>query len=169
MNTSYIFNQLEQHKEVLPALLTTETAEAHLWKASPDQWCLLEVACHLVDEEIDDFRTRVKTALAPDIYPFIPIDPVGWVSAHNYMKQDYQQKVTVWVAEREKSLSWLKSLGQPDWNSAFIHDQLGPMTAGKILANWLAHDYMHIRQILRIKHAYLAETSGQDLSYAGPW
>ncbi|GAB5523770.1 MAG: DinB family protein [Roseivirga sp.] len=169
MNSAYIVNQLEKHKAVIPALLTTASQGAHLWKASPDTWCLLEVVCHLVDEEIDDFRTRLKTALAPEIHPFIPINPVAWVSEHSYMEQDYQQKVTDWVAEREKSLNWLKSLEHPDWNSAFVHDQLGPMTAGKILANWLAHDYMHIRQILRIKHAYLAETSEQDLSYAGPW
>lgn len=169
MNTIYIIDQLEKHKEVIPALLKTEEAETHLWKATPDTWCLLEVACHLVDEETDDFRIRVQTALAPDKYPFIPIDPVSWVESRKYIKQNYGAKIACWISEREKSVSWLKNLETPDWNSAFIHNQLGPMSAGTLLANWLAHDYMHIRQILRIKHAYLAQTSGQDLSYAGKW
>ncbi len=169
MNTIYIIDQLEKHKAVIPALLNTNEPQAQLWKATPDTWCLLEVACHLVDEETDDFRIRVQTALAPDRHPFIPIDPVGWVKSRKYMEQDYATKVASWISERDKSLNWLKHLKNPDWNSALIHDQLGPMSAGKLLANWLAHDYMHIRQILRIKHAYLAQTSEQDLSYAGKW
>ncbi|MCE7993255.1 MAG: DinB family protein [Roseivirga sp.] len=169
MKTAYIIDQLEKHKIVLPALLNSQEPGGHLWKASPDTWCLLEVTCHLVDEEIDDFRTRLRTALAPQTHPFIPIDPVGWVKSRNYMGQNFESKITDWITEREKSLDWLRGLENPDWQSAFVHDQLGAMSAGKILANWLAHDYMHIRQILRIKHAYLTEVSGQDLSYAGKW
>lgn len=169
MDPIYIIRQLEQNKVVIQSLLTSDKPGAHLWKASPDTWCLLEVACHLVDEETDDFRIRVKTALEPEKYPFLPIDPVGWVNSRKYLQQDFESKITQWIKEREKSLTWLRSLDNPDWNSHFIHDQLGPMSAAKLLSNWLAHDYMHIRQVLRIKHAYLAQSSGQDLSYAGPW
>lgn len=169
MNKAYIIDQLEKHKTVIPELLATPERETQLWKVSTDKWCLLEVACHLVDEEIDDFRARVRTALEPDIHPFMPIDPVGWVTEHRYMEQNFEKKVSEWIAEREKSLDWLRSLENPDWQSAFVHDRLGAMSAGKILSNWLAHDYMHIRQILRIKHAYLAHLTEQDLSYAGKW
>ena len=35
--------------------------------------------------------------------------------------------------------------------------------------NWLAHDYLHIRQIIRLKFAYLQQLSKEDLSYAGNW
>jgi hypothetical protein len=38
-----------------------------------------------------------------------------------------------------------------------------------IFANWLAHDYLHIRQILRLKYEYLKSISEEDLSYAGEW
>jgi hypothetical protein len=37
------------------------------------------------------------------------------------------------------------------------------------LHNWLAHDYLHIRQIIRIKYDYLKKTSGEILLYAGEW
>jgi hypothetical protein len=43
------------------------------------------------------------------------------------------------------------------------------MTARSFLTNWLAHDYLHLRQILRIKHHYLKTESGESLSYAGAW
>lgn len=169
MDTQYIIDQLTLDKQVVSVLLRIETPDAQQWRPSADHWCMLEVVCHLVDEEVDDFRTRVKAALNPEQHSFTPIDPEGWVKARQYMQQDYQSKLQEWLSERDKSIAWLNSLQQPNWNSCLVHDILGPMTAGQLLANWLAHDYMHIRQILRIKHAYLAKSSDQDLSYAGKW
>jgi hypothetical protein len=169
MNSGYIIDQLAQNKTVIHGLLHPVNQEAHLWKPNPDKWCLLEVICHLVDEEIYDFRTRVNTALNPTDQSFVPIDPEGWVTERSYIRQNYQLKLAEWQTEREQSLDWLKSLNNPDWNSFFIHDQSGPMSAGKVLANWLAHDYLHIRQIIGIKHAYLSQLSNEDLSYAGTW
>lgn len=169
MNSGYVIDQLAQNKTVIPGLLHPVNEEAHHWKYDPEQWCLLEVICHLVDEEAIDFRTRVNTALNPTDQPFAPIDPEAWVVEKGYIRQDYQLKLAEWQTEREKSLVWLKSLKNPDWNSFFMHDKSGPMSAGKVLANWLAHDYLHIRQILRIKHAYLAQLSNEDLNYAGTW
>lgn len=164
-----IIYELEQHLSTFDSLLKVQSAEEILWKADPKNWCLLEVVCHLVDEEMLDFRTRVKAALNPSQYPFIPIDPVAWVKEKNYMGQNYEAKVAEWKKEREASLAWLRSLGNPDWESALQHPELGSISAGRFLANWLAHDYIHIRQILKIRHAYLMAHSREDLTYAGKW
>jgi len=43
------------------------------------------------------------------------------------------------------------------------------MSAKFILANWLAHDYLHIRQITRLKYDYLQDIPNENLSYAGNW
>ena len=43
------------------------------------------------------------------------------------------------------------------------------MTARAFLANWLAHDALHQRQIVRYDYFYLKETSREDLGYAGQW
>ena len=168
MNTSYIIRQLDQNKRTFEQLLMVESSEEALWKPQPNHWCLLQIACHLVDEEVEDFRTRIKTALNPAL-PFKPIDPEGWATSRNYMAQDYEAKVSEWLAERENSLEWLRTLDNVNWQSSLSHPELGPLTAYHFLANWVAHDHIHIRQILKVKHAYLAHTSEQDLSYAGKW
>ncbi len=37
------------------------------------------------------------------------------------------------------------------------------------MTNWLAHDLLHMRQIIKIKYLYLEQSSNVDLHYAGAW
>lgn len=168
MDTVFLIEQLSQNRQVFEQLFKVNSTEIALWKPNSEHWCMLQIVCHLVDEEQDDFRTRVKTALNPEL-PFIPIDPLGWVAARDYMGQDYHAKCKEWLALRVESVEWLNSLKGTNWQSTLNHPEMGPISAYRFLANWVAHDHIHIRQILKVKQAYLAHISGQDLSYAGQW
>ena len=164
-----IIEELEINGTVFKQLLSQLTDNEYLWREHDGKWNLLEVVCHLYDEERDDFRTRLKLVLDDPEKPFPPIDPVGWVTERNYLEQDFSTMLDKFLVERNKSIAWLKSLNNPPFDNAFMHPKLGPMSGRFIFANWLAHDYLHIRQILRIKYNYLQFTSGQNLSYAGEW
>ena len=85
------------------------------------------------------------------------------------MEQNYGEKLLDFLEERDRSVEWLESLQTPDWSSAFDHPHFGKLSAGRMLANWLAHDYLHFRQIVRTKYKYWQEVSGEDLGYAGNW
>ena len=42
--------------------------------------------------------------------------------------------------------------------------------AGDLLAAWVAHDLLHLRQLVELKYAYLARTmEPYALKYAGEW
>ena len=71
--------------------------------------------------------------------------------------------------EREESIQWLETLTNPPWDNAHLHPKLGPMSASLFLNNWLAHDYLHIRQITKLKYDRLKAISGENLDYAGNW
>ena len=169
MNYDQIIIQLTANKSVFKNLLTGLTKEEYLWKAEPKKWCLLEIVCHLYDEECEDFRTRVKHVLeTPDIAP-PPFDPASLVLERKYMGQDYSKKLNEFLEERDQSVNWLRSLVNPKWDNAYEHPKFGKMTAKMFLANWLAHHYLHIRQILNVKFEYLKKDSGETLIYAGGW
>ena len=85
------------------------------------------------------------------------------------MEQDFDQHLDAFLAERRASLHWLKHLSNPNWDNAYQHPKFGPLTANMFLSNWLAHDYLHMRQITRIKYQYVGKTSGESLRYAGTW
>ncbi len=164
-----IIQELENNQSVFSGLLQNANSEMILWRPQPEHWCLLEIVCHLYDEEREDFRQRVKLILEDPSQPLPAIDPANWVLERAYLSQDYATKTTAFLTERTTSVAWLKSLNAPAWGNTYQHPVLGPMSAGLFLANWLAHDQLHIRQINRVKRAYLQHTTGLDLSYAGNW
>lgn len=169
MTNTEIIQALKANKMVFQHLLEDVPEHYHQWKPAPDKWCLLEIICHLYDEEREDFRARVKHMLEKPTAPLVSIDPVGWVKARNYMEQDFDAKLKDFLTERAVSIQWLETLENPSWNNSCENPQLGTISANRFLANWLAHDYIHIRQILKVKFAYLNQNSNEDLSYAGNW
>lgn len=164
-----IIQELSRNQEIFSKLLAEPGEDILRWRPAPEKWCLLEILCHLYDEEREDFRTRLASVLQDPKAPFPPIDPVGWVTARNYIEQDYNDKLHAFLQERTNSINWLKSLSSPRWDNTYQHPTIGPMSGAMILSNWLAHDYLHIRQITRQKYAYLKQQAGQNLGYAGTW
>jgi hypothetical protein len=83
------------------------------------------------------------------------IDPESWVQAHEYYKKDYHQSVRSFLSERTKSLEWLKTLPDPDWELTHHHPIIGPLAAADLLAAWAMHDYLHLRQLADLQARYL--------------
>lgn len=169
MNYTLLIDQLERNKTLFYQLFHNASEEEYRWKPSPDKWCLLEIVCHLYDEEREDFRTRTKSTLETPEQALPMFDPVAWVTERKYIEQDYQQRLANFISERTQSVNWLRSLEKPNWQNAFQHPRLGPLSAHHFLSNWLAHDYLHIRQATKIKYGYLKVITSNDLSYAGNW
>lgn len=140
-----------------------------MWRSSPGKWCLLEIVCHLFDEECEDFRVRVKHTLEKPSEPLTPFDPVAWVIERDYISKNYEDRLEAFLAERMTSVKWLKSLTSVNWEQGIVHPKLGKLSAELFLTNWLAHDYLHIRQIIKYQYNYLKEQTNVDLNYAGDW
>ena len=168
-NPRPIINLLAQNEATFKGLLENTTPEEYTWRPAPNKWNLLEILCHLYDEEREDFRARIDSVITNHAQVFTPIDPQGWVTARKYAEQDFEKILQQFVAERKKSILWLNELVVSDWHSAYQHATFGPMSAAFLLSNWLAHDYLHIRQITRYKYEYLRSISSESLNYAGAW
>lgn len=169
MDPTYIIHQLERNQEAFRSHLHNTSPDEITWRSAPDKWCLLEIVCHLYDEEREDFRARLRHVLEHPEAPLPPIDPVGWVNSRHYLQQDYHSKVELFLEERRQSVAWLRSLQSPKWDNAHQHPKFGPMSGKLFLSNWLAHDYLHLRQIIRLRFEYLHHLTGEWLNYAGEW
>ena len=167
MKQQKIIQELARNKHVFKGLLVDVEKDEYLWKFNPDKWCLLEIVCHLFDEEREDFRTRTKLVLEDPKLPLPPFDPTAWPQDRAYIQQNYNDKVYSFLNERDQSIDWLQSLKDPQWNNAYQHPKFGTRSASLFLANWLAHDYLHMRQILTLKYKYLEQLSEEPLNYAG--
>ena len=169
MKPETIIQKLASNRFVFQNLLTHTSEELSTFRSNPEAWCLLEVVCHLLDEEVEDFRERVNHVLTTPKTPLRSISPDKWPKERAYLQKDFGATLTTFLVERQNSIEWLLSLKEPDWQQTVDHPEVGPRSAKKFLVNWLAHDYHHIRQINRIHHAFLRFSSNDDLTYAGRW
>src|SRR5690606_33478745 len=117
------------------------------WKPEPEAWSILEVVNHLADEEVEDFRTRIDFTLhrPGDAWP--GIDPQGWPAARGYLTRELMPSLDRFLEERRHSVAWLRGLEGRDWALGYDHPRGGTIRAGDLLAAWLDHDLVHIRQI----------------------
>jgi hypothetical protein len=72
--------------------------------------------------------------------------------------------------EREYSITWLQSVRDPDLDQVCSHKSLPGLRAGDLLVSWVAHDLLHLRQLIELRWQYLGTASGPfRFDYAGEW
>lgn len=170
MNINAMIANLEKNREVFRTLISTVTDEQAVWRMSPDKWTVLEIVNHLADEEVEDFRTRLEMTLTNPGAPWPSIDPRSWVAERRYMERDIGDSLQNFRRERGVSIDWLRSLPTPDWDATYQHPKLGPIRAGDLMASWVAHDLLHLRQLLALHWCYTGYLSEPYTSdYAGQW
>ena len=170
MEIERIVDQLEHNGPAIAALLHALPAEQASWKPSAEQWSTLEVVCHLLDEEREDFRARIELTLKGSDEPWPGIDPPSWVVERGYADRDLEETVRAFLEERRRSVAWLRALSAPDWNACYEHPTLGSLRTGDLLASWLAHDLLHIRQLTSLQWLFhTARSAPYETAYAGKW
>lgn len=169
MNLGFYLKRLTENARVFEGLVGGVDAEQARWKPAPERWSMLEVLGHLYDEEREDFRQRLDYTLHRPGEAWPKIDPRGWVTARAYNERDVAESLRGFLEERERSLAWLRELKEPDWSVAQERPQ-GVLSAGDILASWVAHDLLHMRQLTRLHYEYVARVAEPyRVNYAGDW
>ena len=160
---------LVQNSERIQSLVQGVPAEQAQWKPDSDSWSILEVINHLLDEEREDFRVRLDLILHEPNRTMPPIDPEGWVVDRKYNDRNLQESLDDFMSERRASLEWLEKLGEPEWDAPYMMP-FGSIQAGDMFASWVAHDLLHMRQLVELHRAYMLElVTPYDVTYAGPW
>src|SRR5262245_58273810 len=116
MKFEILYQELVDRTEMIRALLADVTQAAAQVKPSPKSWSILEVTCHLYDEEREDFREHLDFILHRQNEEWHRIDPQAWVLERKYNEQDFEASKKNFFAERAKSLDWLKGLSSANWD-----------------------------------------------------
>ena len=169
MNLDYFIARFAANREAFAALLSGVPDEQARWRPAPAKWSILEVINHLYDEEREDFRARLRLLLADPQREWPAINPQQWAVERRYNERELKESLARFLAERDESLAWLRSLAAPNWESRYEHPR-GALSAGDLLASWLAHDFLHIRQLARLNWQYVgALAAPYQTAYGGPW
>ncbi len=131
---------------------------------------MAQILGHMLDEERDDFRTRLQSTLNDPEARWAPIYPEARVQERRHQEASVDRLLKDWKSERRASLQWLGQLGEAAWHNTYAHPELGNLRAGDILLSWVNHDHLHLRQITqRLYQIALKDGAPFECAYAGPW
>jgi DinB superfamily len=169
INIEDILRQLTANAEAMRALVESISDEQAQWKPNPETWSMTQVMEHVYNEERIDFRKHLKEMFSRPPQPWGEFRPEERIPV-----ESCRQALNGFLVEREASLAWLKALGPVDWDTAsqavFSPDEVLVLRAGDVLFSWVAHDFLHIRQVNELLFAWNAkEGSPYAVQYAGRW
>jgi hypothetical protein len=165
-----ITHQMTSNKQAMHHLIESISAEQAQWKPDPETWSLQETMEHLYNEERIDFRKHLKEMFSEPPQPWGKSNPADYVKI-----ESCRQALEGFLTEREASIAWLKSLKSPDWDAA-SKASFGPenevliLSAGDVLVSWVAHDFLHLRQVNELLYAWNEKQAAPySVQYAGGW
>src|SRR5262245_64274367 len=119
MDHRTLYQELVNSTEMIRALIKDINQEQAQVKPDAESWSILEVICHLYDEEREDFREHLDFILHRQNEEWHPISPFAWVKLRKYNEQKFKTMQRKFFTEREKSLAWLKTIRNSDWNISY--------------------------------------------------
>lgn len=144
---SVLIESLESTPRDLARLLRPIDAAAARWRAAPDEWCIADVVAHLSYCEapylarlrrVVDQENPFEPALLPD------------ESAHD-LALPLADLLAAFVARRAATVAFLASLDQRDWGRPLVHASLGPTKLRDQVQELVAHDNMHLEQVVALR------------------
>lgn len=170
-NSDALIGRLARFGHTLPAVVRCFSQADIVWKPDVESWSVLEIVCHLADEESEDFPVRVLMTLEDPTEEWPRIDPEGWAVSRNYQSRDLKGELARFVELRTENIEKLGALQNPDWSKFQEHPKFGNMIASDLLAAWCAHDALHLRQLSKRLYQLSNRDGGRGSTtrYAGTW
>ena len=167
MNLPKVISQLKSQSKAIAELGSgLSNTESH-WMPDANSWSILGTLRHLVYEEIFDFRCYLGKILAETEFSNPKLGPVQFKAENS--NRSFDDLMELFLSERERSILWLGSLKEPNWD-ATIDFEWGSLSAGDLLSSWLAHDLLHLRQLIELRYALTLKGSiPYRIKYAGEW
>jgi hypothetical protein len=149
--------------DILRHLLSGQPDEWTRGSDGPGTWTIREILVHLINGEKTDWIPRAR-----HILEFGASKPFPTFDRTTSFAEGRELPIDSLLAEftdaRRESVDALKSLRltTDDLAREGRHAELGRVTLGQHLATWVAHDFTHLSQIVRVM-------ASQYRDAVGPW
>ncbi|MGA9348929.1 MAG: DinB family protein [Anaerolineae bacterium] len=146
---SYLVDALRAMPIVFQALLQGCTQEqAQALRGGDDGWSVLEVVCHLRDNE-ERVLERMRL-MRDEADPFIAAyDQEQWARERNYAADNLRKALAAFVRLRTSHIAELAALTPAEWERTGQHQERGRITISNQTLRVVCHDTIHAAQLAR--------------------
>jgi hypothetical protein len=126
------------------------------WRPKVGEWSANECVGHLIEAERRGFSGRIRQIL--EAQPDTPAALIAWdPPAVAEARRDHERPGSLLAAEftalRADSVAQVRALLPADLERYGVHPDVGPLSVGELLGEWVHHDRNHIRQLLEVTQA----------------
>ncbi len=141
--------QLQAMPAFLVAAIEAAPSNALAARPGPDEFSLVEHACHLRDLEREGYVVRVRRVLAEERPALEPFDGARVAAARDYLREDARAAAREFAAARVELAGLLAPLGDDDLRrEARFGDR--PVCLADLVAMMVEHDRGHRDEIERL-------------------
>jgi hypothetical protein len=126
-----------------------------VWRPGPEEWCVKDVIGHLIEAEERGFASRVRTMLVDPDPVFLTWDPPAVARERRDDLRPAGELLNTFLEARLSSAVLVEQLTDDDLNRSGMHPEVGRLTIGDLLGEWVHHDREHLRQILANVQGYV--------------
>jgi hypothetical protein len=138
------------------------------WRPTPGAWCALEVVGHMIETEERGFAGRIRAILAEPRPQFTTWDPDSVARERRDVERDSAELLSEFMDRRAASVALVESLTTADYDRGGDHPEVGFLTVGDLLHEWVHHDGNHLRQLLANIQAYTWPSMGNAQRFSAP-
>ena len=149
MKLAESIERLETMPAFVAAAVDGAAADALVYRPGPEEFSLLEQACHLRDLEREGYLVRVRRMLTEPEPALEPFDGAAVARDRKYLEQDARRAAQDFGAARRELTGLLAPLTETDLERRATFDGQ-PLTFRELIAMILEHDRGHRDEIERL-------------------
>lgn len=140
---------LEAGEAEISAEVTAVPPRVATWHAADGEWCVNECLGHVIEAERRGFAGRIRAMRAHgDGLALTSWDQVAVARSRGDCTAETTRLLDEFRDDRGRSIALVRSLQPSDLAIAGNHPQVGRLTVGEVLAEWIHHDRNHLKQLL---------------------
>jgi hypothetical protein len=130
------------------------------WHQDGSEWCVKEVVGHLIESERRGFAGRVRQIVDEKDPALAGWDQEQVAETRRDCHRELRQLLDELARVRSESLTLIRRLQKTDLERGGKHEEIGFVTVGDLLQEWIYHDTVHVKQVLGNIQAYVWPAMG---------
>jgi len=165
---SEVADLLEMSGRGFANTLQALSPEVASWRPAPDEWCVNEVAGHVIEAEKRGFAGRIRQIIHEPEPELETWDSMAVAKERNDCARPPQQLKDELTELRDVSVKLVRSLKPEQMQRGGLHPKVGRLTIDELLHEWVHHDGNHLRQALGNVQAYVWPHMGNTRRFSRP-